>query len=275
MRKILCVIAGVVFLFIGCPKGQRASIMGLVSIYYDWYTDSLKKEGDIEGHKYNGFNIIPIITINKDTLPMIDKDSLLMSPTEFGYEGAIPWINSGDECKFKVDYGEGKGEATGTIPGEFQITSPDTAYVLHKGNDLNITWSSATGADWYWLTLNISYSYTDTAGYSQLFLFYLDTIIEGTSYTVKAGTIFPGDVDTVQYGLISYIYVEGNSGPKMEPGAKGNIKGDAVGFFWCRYGPEGVYFGVGQLASRPKDNRQAEIRKKHLEAMREFASENE
>ncbi len=272
MKKFFCLVGCVMLIVIGCGKGERASIIGSVYFHWDWYNpDSLVKSGSISGYKYDGFKIIPVMTINEDTLPL---DYVYFSPTEFGYEGEITWINIGDECRFKVNYDEGKGEATGTMPGNFKITSPDTTYVLHKGSKLNINWSSAKSADWYWVNIEISYSYIDTAGDYEYFDLYVDTVVDGTSLTISANRIFPGDVDTVLWGY-GDVLAEAVNGPKLEPGAKGNIKGDAVGFFWCVFDARSVYFGIEQFATRPKKDRSAEIRKKHYEAMREFALRNQ
>jgi len=269
MKKLLCVVAGLMLLFIGCGGGERASI--IAGIFAFWDNDTLKKEADIEGYKYNGFKIVPLITVNGDTVPIEFFD---YSPTDFFYHGPINWVNLGDECKFEVDYDEGEGKATDSLPREFSITSPDTSYILHKGNSLNITWGSASGADWYWLDVFIDYSYMDTAGNYEYFYFYLDTIMDGTSYTLNASRIFPGDVDTVLWGD-GNISVEGVSGPKILPGAEGNIKGDAVGFFWCSYEAKPVDIDIEQFAGKPEKDHQAEVRKMHREAMRKFALENE
>ncbi len=272
MKKLLCVSGLLVLLFIGCGGGERASIMGNISFYWDYYNpDSLIKSADIWGYKYNGFKMIPVLTINGDTLPM---DGFQYTPTDFMYGGYITNINHGDECNFFVDYGEGKGEATDTMPGAFSIMSPDTTYVLHKGNNLSISWSSATGADWYWVDVRIDYLYRDTSGSWEDFYLDIDTIIEGTSLTINSGRIFPGYVDSVISGS-GGVNVEGVNGPMTKPGEKGNIKGDAVGFFWCTYEAKEVWFGIEQFATKPKQDRSTEIRKKHLELMRRFASENE
>ncbi len=272
MKKLLlCVLGCALLLYIGCGKGQRASIIGSVYFSWNYYYDSLTKECYIEGYKYNGFNAIPLITINTDTLPL---DYSAFSPTGFEYEGSITNLDDGDECKLKVDYGEGKGEATDTVPGEFKITKPDTNTVLHKGNSLLIEWESSKGAQWYWLTAYISYDYLDNNGNWEEFEYELDTMIEGTSYTISASTLFPSDVDSVLWGD-GIVHVEAVNGPKSEPGVKGNIKGNAVGFFWCAYAPKFVWFSVEQLAQRPKEDYGAQIRKRHLEALKEFAAANE
>ncbi len=272
MKNLLYLLGCVMLILIGCGKGQRASIFGTVDFYWDWYNpDSLVKYGSIIVYKYDGFKIVPVITINERTLPV---EYGYFTLTEFRYDGEITWINIGDECRFKVNYDEGKGEAFDTMPGNFKITSPDSTYVLHKGNNLNINWSSASSADWYWVDLMISYVFIDTAGYYNDFSLPIDTMVDGTSLTISADRIFPGCVDTILSGYGS-VFLEAVNGPKLEPGARGNIKGDAVGFFWCSFEARSVNFGIEQLATRPKEDRQTEIRKKHREVMREFALGNE
>ncbi len=268
MKKLLLFVPMILFI-IGCGSGngEQASLMGLVSAYYS-YVDTLVKEGYVQGY---GFKSIPLVTINNDTLPV---DVSFGNPPSFYYHGPITDLNLGSECNLKVDYDEGKSEATNTLPGNFSITSPDESFVLHKGNDLNIAWVSSSGADWYMSDVWVDYDYIDTAGNYKWFSFDLDTIVHGTSYTVSANRLFPADVDIIYYGYGS-VDVEAVSGPKIEPGTEGNIEGDAVGFFWCTFKPEYVYFGVGELAAKPKEDHQSEIRKKHLETMRKFAEENQ
>ncbi|MEO0137381.1 MAG: hypothetical protein ABIL86_07605 [candidate division WOR-3 bacterium] len=270
MKKLLCVVGGVILLVIGCGKGERASIMSHIAFYWD-APDSFVKTAEVEGYKYNGFKIIPVTTINEDTLY---PKNYGFDPTYFYYEAYVNWIDEGEECKFKIDYDEGKGEATGTMPGEFRITSPDTTYVLHKGSALNITWNSSNGANWYWLDVYLDYYYVDTSGSWDSYYFELDTIVDGTSLTISASRIFPGYVDSVSWGY-GEVFVEAINGPKPEPGAKSNIKGDAVGFFWCVYDAKLIRFGIGNLVAMPRANRQTEIRKRHYEVLREFALENE
>ncbi|MCX7994775.1 MAG: hypothetical protein N3A65_03240 [candidate division WOR-3 bacterium] len=259
-----------VLFVIGCSKGERASIMS--QIWFYWETpDSLVKITHLEGYKYNGFKMMPLATINGDTLFPHDY---YLGATDFYYRAYIDWIDNGDECKFKIDYEEGKGEATDTMPGRFNITAPDTTFILRKGNSLNITWGSASDADWYWLEIYLSYYYIDTSGYYEDFDFYLDTIVDGALLTLSAIRIFPGHVDSVLYGY-GDVYVEAVSGSKLEPGSKGNIKGNAVGFFWCVYDTKPTWFGIENLTAINRANRQSEIRKKHQEILREFALENE
>lgn len=272
MKKYIALLGCLVFFLIGCGGGERASISAYIVCYWDWSNpDSLIKEGGIEGYKYNGFKIIPVVMINNDTLPV---DYYWYSPTEFYYYGEIAGIDIGDECKLKVDYGEGKGEATDTMPGNFRITNPDSTFVLHKGNNLSISWNSAAGATWYWLTVELWYYFRDNNGNYDDFELYLDTIIDGNSLVINASRIFPSYVDTVFYGS-GDISAEAVCGPKLEPGAKGNIKGDAVGFFWCVYDAKPVWFGIEHLAQRPVKDPQVMIRNKHLTTMRKFAFENE
>ncbi len=268
MKKLLCVVGCVMLLIIGCGKGERASIMS--HIWFYWETpDSLVKYAVVEGYKYNGFKILPVAAINGDTLFPMDYD---FGATDFYYMTYVNWINYGDECKFTIDYDEGKGEAKDTMPGSFRIISPDTTYVLHKGSSLNITWSSSNGANWYWLDVYMHIYYEDTSGYWDDYYVELDTIVDGTSFTMSASRIFPGYVDSVRYGY-GGVYVEAVNGPKPEPGSKSNIEGDAVGFFWCS-NEAIVEFGIENLLTIPRENRQTEIRKRHHEVLRRFALEN-
>jgi hypothetical protein len=267
VRKGLVIFFLLVFCFVGCKvSNKRASILSLINAYH-YYSDSLIVTGYVQGYKYDGFKMIPLAFLNNDTLPMEDFE---MGNTEFNYSVPKTLINLGSNYKLKVDYGEGTGEATDTMPGEFTITSPNVSYVLHKGNDLNITWGQSTGAQWYWLHIDLYYYY-HSFGY---FEFELDTIIKGTSYSLSAGRIFPVNVDSISSGYGS-VDIEAYSGPEQIPGSKGNFKGDAVGFFWCSYEASEVGFDIEQYSAIPKVGHQAEIRKNHQAVLRKFALENQ
>lgn len=270
MKKYIALLGCLVFFLIDCGDEKRASISAVVMSYWDWSNpDSLIKEGSITGYKYNGFKIIPVVVINNDTL-LVNY----LTTTEFSYEGEVAGINMGDECKLEVDYGEGKGEATDTMPGDFRITNPKSTFVLHKGDDLSIDWISAPGASWYWLNVDLQYSFIDKNGNYDTFELDFDTIMDEKSLVINASRIFPSSVDTVLSGH-GTVSVEAACGPKLEPGAKGNIKGDAVGFFWCEFYAKPVSFGIEHLAQRPVKDPQVMLRNRHLTIMRKFALENE
>jgi hypothetical protein len=267
MRNGLVIFSLLVLCFAGCKvSNKRASILSLINAYH-YYSDSLIVEGYVQGYKYDGFKMIPLAFLNNDTLPM---ENFELANTDFHYSVPRVLINFGSNYKLKVDYGEGTGEATDTMPGEFAITSPNVSYVLHKGNDLNITWGQSTGAQWYWLHIDLYYYY-HSFGY---FDFELDTIIKGTSYSLSAGRIFPVNVDSISSGYGS-VDIEAYFGPEQKPGSKGNLKGDAVGFFWCSYEASEVGFEIEQYSDIPKVNHQPEIRKRHQEVLRKFALENQ
>lgn len=269
MKKLMLLIP-IILLIISCGGGgERASIEAYI---YAWHSNNvLYREADIEIYKYNGFKAIPLVTVNEETLQV---DNLSYSPYTFHYIEDIPWVILGSECKIEVDYGDGRGDATDTLPAEFRITSPIDGDTLHKGSDLNIAWQSSTGADWYWLYIDIDYDYIDTSGSWDNFSFSLDTIMHTTSYTLSASIIFPGDVDSIT-GSSNYVDLASVAGPDLIPGTEGNIKGNAVGFFWCSYYAQAIYFGVNDMAGKPDKDYEAEIRKRHREALHKFAEENQ
>ncbi len=272
MKKLLCLAAGIALVFVACGGGERASIMATVWVY-EAGPDTLVKDFGIDMYKYNGFNDIPLITLNDDTV-YIAPDEYNAGPTYFQYDGETPWLNAGSVCQLKADYGEGSGEAKDTIPGEFQISSPDPGYILTQGSSLSTTWGSSNGAQWYWLTVDISYDYLDQSGYQHQFDLELDTIIDGISLTLPAARLFPSDVDTILYGGGGYVDIESYSGPKIAAGEEGNITGSAVGFFWGVYAPDAVYFGVEAQTNAPHADHRQEIMEKHLQVLKDYAAEN-
>ncbi len=266
MKRLIAILLFTVFI-IGCGgREERTWIMASIMASYN-----LDRRVSIEGYRYDGFEIIPLATVNEETLYI---DSYSLQGSSFSYSGSIPWVNPGDECNLRVDYGEGECEATELLPDEFSITSPDADFILYQGDDLNITWSTASGADWYWLAIWMYYSYIDTLGDYDYFSFTLDTILDVTTYTMTASRLFPADVDSIEYGY-GDIHVEAVSGPEIVPGQEGNITGDAFGFFWCSYYAERVEFFIEQAYMNVQKNHDNIIKERHLEAMRKFALENE
>lgn len=267
MKNALVVFSLLVLCFAGCKvSNKRASLFSIISADR-YYSDSLNAEGTVEGYKYDGFKMIPVALLNDDTLPM---ENLQLTITDFSYSVPRKLINLGNQYKLKVDYGEGTGNAADTMPGEFSITSPNLSFVLHKGNDLNVTWGQSTGANWYWLHISLYYYYGSWGSFD----FELDTIIKGTSFALSASRIFPPYVDSIDYGYGS-VNIEAYSGPELKPGRKGNFKGDAVGFFWCTYETMSIGFDIEEVVSKPEASPQPEIREKHREALRKFALENQ
>ncbi|HEX7321185.1 MAG TPA: hypothetical protein VF399_12625 [bacterium] len=271
MKKLLCLATGIALVFVSCGGGERASILAYIQVY-EAGTDTIVKDFGIDMYKYNGFKEIPLVTLNDDTVH-IPLDMYYVGVTSFDYNGEAPWLSTGAECRFKADYGEGSGEAKDTIPAEFQISSPDPGYILTQGSNLSIAWGSSNGAQWYWLYVDISYYYMDNSGGFDDFDLELDTIIEGTSFTLPASRLFPSDVDTVLYGS-GYVDIEAYSGPKIVAGEEGNIKGSAVGFFWGIYAPDAVGFGIEAPANAPPDDQRQETFQKHLKVLSDYAAEN-
>jgi hypothetical protein len=267
MKKlVLC--ASIILFLIGCGGGQRASIEAIIDAYR--VGSDYRKDISVQIYKYNGFKEIPIVVVNGESL-WVDN---YPSASIFLLQDSVPWVGLNSEVKIKVDYAEGTGEATDTLPEHFDIMSPTSGFILHKGNNLNTSWETANGAAWYWLHVDVDYTYIDFNQNFRDFEFDLDTIIHETSFNIEAARLFPSDVDTILMGS-GWIDVEAVSGPEMTTGNEGNVKGSAVGFFWCNYWASGVSFGVEQLAGIPNEDHQAEIRRMHREKMLEFASEHE
>ncbi|MCK4352990.1 hypothetical protein KAW65_06235 [candidate division WOR-3 bacterium] len=193
---------------------------------------------------------IPVVTINGDTLPL-----------EHYYYGGDMWRCSygwytywrddtislfGDSTYvLEVIHSEGVAQAEVKMPGEFEVIEPDTSDTLHRGEDLNIIWTTSKGAEWYKIYLSIHYSYIDTSGEYEYFCKYFEPLLQATdtTYFVSGSELFPADIDSVRYGD-GYLYIYAGSGDAIEPGATGNITGDGAGFFWGKYKTEKVYFEI-------------------------------
>jgi len=273
MKKVILIVATcitVLCIQFGCSSKSRASISATCNAYLGYMSDTLWKYCDIDGFKVDGFKMIPLVKLNDNVLQPDEFDA---AAGYFWFSSEVPWLNLGSEYELKVDYGEGDAHAKVTMPGQFTITRPDSTYVLPKGSDLSVTWGSSTGAEWYWVYVDGYYYYVNKSGQTRHFDLELDTIMTGTELVLKADRLFPADVDSIIYGN-GMADVEANSGPKIEGGSKGNIEGDAVGFFWCNFSPRSVCFYIGRPWPCPRVDLEGTVRARRLEARRRFVAEN-
>ncbi len=250
--KIVGVVALVLGATYGCKKEEGATtisfgtaIMGYVNRSY-YGDDERRTKAYVE---VDGTRLVPVVTINDDTL----KLGYYYSWGEYGWYSE--WSKDkcdyepGKELKLKVYHSDGTAEATVTLPGDFEITSPSEDDTLHQNKDLNISWDEATGADYYEICISIWYDYRDTSGYEDWFDF--DTTIEqtGTSVLIPAKRLFPAYVDSVFYGS-GEISVTAISGPWIGRTIGGNVTGNGTGYFWAKNSAKNVHIDIESKSSK-------------------------
>ncbi|MGQ9577724.1 MAG: hypothetical protein ACUVWQ_03790 [Candidatus Aminicenantales bacterium] len=204
----------------------------------EYYDNSVEYERYVQIFDPRGLRMVPIVTLNHETLGVLSY-----SWTRYEY---------GDTTEFRVDFPYelqafhywGKASARVVMPGNFSLTSPPEGYILDLDSTLKVSWTRSEKSDWYWVELNTSYEYRDTAGGEDDYELRLDTMVHDTFIVFPRERIFPGFVVDVIEGD-GGIMVWSGCGPAIEPGDKGNIRGAGFGFFNAINEPREKYFYVG------------------------------
>jgi hypothetical protein len=222
---------------------------------------------------------IPRVTVNQDTLPIVDYSYSDWEGVGFTFDGHIP-VSVGGSANLKAVYSKGVATASVKVPGNFHITSPDTSHAaqIHVGLPFTVSWSASANADFYWVDFELGYSYYDTSGHYKSF--YIDRGVSktSTSITFPASELFPSDIDYLYDSCGcngGYFDVQAMNGPKIESGSEGNVTGDGIGFFWASfYGGsleieiEGTAYS-SSLKARKGTSRE-EVIKRHIEKAKEL-----
>jgi len=150
-------------------------------------------------------------------------------------------VDFGDPVNLKVDYTKGVATASIWVPGDFGIISPDTSQIAYIPVDSSFTVirSTSNHCDFYLLHFSPYYWFYDTSGDYRYFDLYVGTAVTTTSITFPARRLFPTDLARVDKYSHGHFVLSTRSGPRIEPGAAGNITGDGSGSFWITsYSPD-------------------------------------
>jgi hypothetical protein len=232
----------------GCEKDPLIMSYGEPAIFAELRRSKQKEQiiQNIINVSVGGTRLVPVVSINNDTLELehYQRDDYAYLISEFR---GILSVNPGDECELVVYHDEGEASATITLPGNFEITSPEEDSVLHQNKDFPVSWSSSEGAERYKLNIDLSYYYIDTSG--TLTRFNLDTsFYTTTNITIPKERLFPPEVDSVDGGF-GNISIYSESGPCIGHTIKGNVSGEGVGYFTAyNQTPERTYFAIGNAA---------------------------
>ena len=176
---------------------------------------------------------IPQVTINEIVIPFQGYSGSMLHYLDYYF----PIIRE-DSASLLITYTAINGEpksawADIVVPGNFEITQPDTEYYEHTFNtDLTVAWTPSPGAEAYRIRLSMHIHYTDTTGVDQFYYFYEDSVHIGSeTVTYHAEMIFPQLPEGVIYNWgdgIVRVYAESGPGYSWIPF---NIQGDGTGFF--------------------------------------------
>jgi hypothetical protein len=246
---MMLAIAASVVMFIGCegPEGPRgpAGTANTLPVYvvarigpYPMYRGEKNgmdstTEARVDVYESPG---IPSVEINGIRIPPSDPFYRGCNPFRF-YNDNLP-VSCGDSVRLLVTYPRSDGtpgtaHASIMLPGQFEITSPDTSYdTISVGDSLAFRWTPSNGADAYIADFRLGYSYWDTSGNQQFFQYYVyDMVLTDTSITFSQAQLFPDleEIDSLEYGYGGFDLWAMN-GPTPEED-QGNVTGDGIGFF--------------------------------------------
>jgi hypothetical protein len=214
-----------------------------------------------------------------DGLPQIPAVKANDIPIEMTYyqaqqgqyesEGYFPLDTTID---LRISHYDGEAHCRVNMPGNTELTRPDSRFVLGKGDPVTITWHKAHGASTYYLDLYINYEYNDTMGEWDDMEMEPDTTITDTTFTFPGDWLFPPIVGEVLCGE-GYIILWAQDGPPLLAGDMGNIKGHGFGFVASANEPPEGWFPIVQPPARRVDVNQLiqRSRQKVLRRMRRAA----
>jgi hypothetical protein len=205
-------------------------------------------------------------------IPSVDMNGIWISPSDPFYRLCDPYrfldddldISCGDSVELRVTYAKfdgtpGSARANVILPGQFEITSPDTCYdTISIGESLVFRWTLSNGADAYVADFRLAYSYRDTLGNRQYFDYTVyDTVFTDTFITFSQVQLYPNleAIDSLEYGYGDF-QLSAMNGPAPEED-EGNVIGDAIGFFngWTYGGYVYIRFGNGGTLTNEREER--------------------
>lgn len=218
------------------PNYKEPLVSGILS--KDFTLGELTYDKEIDVIDNDGLRMAPMVLLNGSQVALLRSSAL---EYDYGDTNLIPAYQKYD---VEVRHYWGTGFCHVVMPGDFRLTVPPDTYILGQESSLVSAWRKSRGAEWYFLSIFVSYDYYDTLGNWDQVDLTLDTLVNDTGITVPPGRIFPPVVGQVISGDGS-VTVQAGYGPANEPGDLGNVRGNAVGFFSAVNVPPETYFYVG------------------------------
>ena len=230
------------------------------------FLDKSTEEGDTTYYKevyvydINGFSMIPLVLINDTTIPITDFYYHWYFYSEYKN------FSKGQEYKLKVKHGLGEANGNVFVPADFQILEPEANFTLLQDSNLYCVWQKAANASWYFFSLDLYYSYTDTNGVTKSFSFSSDSAVYDTFLVYKRNALFPLDIRHIISGN-GAINIRAMDGSTILPGARENISGEGRGFYNGANHSGERYFRIVVQGEKPlssaKESRERLIKKLH------------
>lgn len=180
-----------------------------------------------------------LIVSNIASIPSVKLNQDFIKFRNLHNDGSYYWdtlrtITQGDEVQLTVSGDQGTAGTVVRIPQQFRIQSPDpdSIFILLPHNNFIASWAVSNFADYYNAYFYLSYRYFPIGGVtSKYFQLEVDTMLTNTSISIPAAKLFPADIDSIIGGYGGF-HIEAVNGPRLEVGAKGNVTGDGIGFFF-------------------------------------------
>jgi hypothetical protein len=253
MRKVILAAVILMFLF-GCGKKVNMFVVGYIQ--RGQQTD-LHYWGGQSGYIYSDPDIEQLtVFINEDSTNVVLPQGLNLYASFSDPDTVPPTV--GIEYKFDIKTNLGNATATCTLPGDYDFTYPQDKDTVPANTALIITWNTAAGADWYYLDVQ----YEDSA-----YTYWKDTTVttDSTSWTLPAVWI-------KDKGRL-WINLNACNGPKVEPGAAGNVNGAKGYCIAINTRQHTAYVGSSFLAAskiQPKVGAPKEFIMKYLRDMSKY-----
>ena len=194
-----------------------------------------------------------------DGLPMVPQVKLNGEQVEIDdfyyrlcvYQDTVHFA-TGKKYDLTVDVDQGQASASINMPGEFSMISPGPTYILNRDSVLTVYWHKSDKATWYWFSVYLDYDFLDSLGEWDSYEFYHDTILYDTVVRYPRNFFIPGNVQTIIEGEAEAGTWALDGPNRWEPGTKGNIRGQGLGYFSATYQPRELDFYVGGPPKSPK-----------------------
>jgi hypothetical protein len=208
-------------------------------LYRVEYSDhSIEYDRDVQVADVRGLRAVPRVWLDDEEL-----EAYSYRPTEYRF-GDQNLVTVQRQYSLKVSHYWGEAFARAVMPGNFVILEPVSRFILERDSVLRVSWQRSAAAQWYWVEIYADYDYYDSTGSWDSYSFTFDTLLTSEMVDLPPERVFPGFVADLIEGDGSIVLWSG-SGPAVEPGDVGNIRGAGFGFFSGINEPAERYFYVG------------------------------
>lgn len=223
--KLLWFLVGLIVLVLTCARERVKEPIVYGFLFKQlYYTYVLGYERSLEIYDVDGLPQVPTALLNGWEMPLIG-----FNPQDVVYDDTVAFpVDTVEDLKVSHYYGQAHSRIM--MPGDFEVTVPQSWYVFGRHMPLPVNWRKSEGATWYWVDLYLEYEFNDSNGEWDLYEFDRDTFVSDTFCVYDSTRFFPGYVAQVLDGD-GAVVIWASDGPKEDPGAMGNVEGDGIGYF--------------------------------------------